>query len=117
MFMLSPVRRSDPTPKPVANSNGTFTDCANGFLCVLASSWRLCGSFACVGASCAVATADTAQQATAPATIPNGDSIESTPRPDHPHLHGCPHRENVTDRCGLRPAGPAVAAILAASET
>src|SRR5213593_4555137 len=54
--------------------DGRFTDWANGFLCVLESSWRLCGSGACVGASRAIATADTAQQATAPATIPNGES-------------------------------------------
>ena len=32
MFRLSPVRRSDPTPNPVVNWNGTFTDSANGFL-------------------------------------------------------------------------------------
>jgi hypothetical protein len=80
MFTLSPVRRSDPTPKPVASSNGTFTDWANGFLCVLASSCRLGGSFAGGGISCAIATADKAQQATAPATIPTGNAIESTPR-------------------------------------
>jgi hypothetical protein len=38
--MLSPVRCSDPAPKPVVNWNGTFTDCPNGFSCVLEISWR-----------------------------------------------------------------------------
>ena len=91
MFMLSPVRRSDPTPKPVANSNGTFTDWANGFLCVLASSWRLGGSFAGGGTSCAIATADKAQQVTAPATIPNGNTIQLTPPTQIIHIFTAVH--------------------------
>ena len=38
-----------------------------------------------------IATADKAQQATAPATIPNGNTIESTPLPKIIHIFTAVH--------------------------
>jgi hypothetical protein len=51
----------------------------------------LCGSFAGGDTSCAIATDDKAQQATAPATIPTGNTTESTLLPQIIHIFTAVH--------------------------